>query len=261
MSCPICASHHGRSPICERLRDAAQSLELFAVPAFLTDPYNRIIWVNREFAMNIGDPVAEHVAIDDRFVPALLLGPYRARFPRARSEVSECVGALTPEVETGNLSLPTERLISRVLSAYRDILTFEPEHPWDGTIVFRSSGGPMRIVREQVIPLGDANGAPNGYHISVWCPADNLHRFGLEMVVQDATAGCLTARQREVALLYAAGLSSRAVAERIGVSHRTARDHVEAIYGRLGVHSRTELHAALSAAMPAGRRAERLPSL
>lgn len=243
MSCVVCSSHHPSTGICDRLRDAANSLELFAVPAFLTDPCNRIVWVNREFAAQVGDPVADGVSWEDRFLPALLLGPYRDRFPRARAEVAQCIGALTPEVEAGSLSLPTRRLVSRVLKLYHEELASEVDREWDGTIVIRPVGCAMRLAREQVIPLADVHGLANGFHISVWTPTEGRYRSVDAFDLRTATI--LTRRQMEVALMYASGMTTRAVAERVGVTHRTARDHVEAAFERLGVHSRTELQAAL----------------
>jgi DNA-binding CsgD family transcriptional regulator len=244
MQCPVCGTGHRRSAICDRLRDAANSLELFAVPAFLTDPCNRIVWVNREFAAQVGDPVAEGVPPDDRFLPALLLGPYRERFPRGHIEVSQCVGALDPDGGRESLSLPKGRLLARVFSLYSHALAPEPNSDWDGTIVIRGPGRAMRLVREQVIPLADVHGVQNGFHISIWAPVGSAGASNDEPI-RPSSAAKLTERQREIATLYAAGMSSRAVAERTGVSHRTARDHIEAAYARLGVHSRLELSASL----------------
>jgi ATP/maltotriose-dependent transcriptional regulator MalT len=55
----------------------------------------------------------------------------------------------------------------------------------------------------------------------------------------------LTAREREVALLAAAGQSSRAIAERLYLSVRTVDNHLSRIYDKLGVSSRTALSAVL----------------
>jgi DNA-binding NarL/FixJ family response regulator len=56
----------------------------------------------------------------------------------------------------------------------------------------------------------------------------------------------LTAREREVLALLAEGLGNKAIAARLGVSERTAKFHVNAILGKLGVESRSEaiVHAA-----------------
>jgi HD-GYP domain-containing protein (c-di-GMP phosphodiesterase class II) len=50
----------------------------------------------------------------------------------------------------------------------------------------------------------------------------------------------LTARELEVLLLVARGASSRDVAERLVIAEKTARNHIERIYGKLGVSTRAE---------------------
>lgn len=55
----------------------------------------------------------------------------------------------------------------------------------------------------------------------------------------DPAAG-LTARQRDVAGLLAAGLSNGEVADRLGISPGTAKLHVAAVLRRLGARNRTE---------------------
>ncbi len=53
--------------------------------------------------------------------------------------------------------------------------------------------------------------------------------------------GPLSRRQREVAMLVAAGLTNREIAERLFIAERSAEGHVERIRNRLGVRSRTEV--------------------
>ncbi len=50
----------------------------------------------------------------------------------------------------------------------------------------------------------------------------------------------LTPREREALALLAEGLSNKAIAARLGVSEHTAKFHVNAILGKLGVESRAE---------------------
>lgn len=55
----------------------------------------------------------------------------------------------------------------------------------------------------------------------------------------------LSAREIEVARLVASGLSNQEVAERLGVSYFTARNHVERLLAKLGVGSRSRVGAVL----------------
>jgi DNA-binding NarL/FixJ family response regulator len=58
----------------------------------------------------------------------------------------------------------------------------------------------------------------------------------------------LTEREREVLSLLAQGLSNQEVADRMGISLKTARNHVSNILGRLQVADRTEAVARARAA-------------
>jgi DNA-binding NarL/FixJ family response regulator len=51
----------------------------------------------------------------------------------------------------------------------------------------------------------------------------------------------LTAREREVLKLVAEGLSNREIAERLVITERTVRFHVESLFGKIGARSRAEL--------------------
>ena len=55
----------------------------------------------------------------------------------------------------------------------------------------------------------------------------------------------LSAREREVAMLAAEGLSSRQIAERLFVSIRTVDNHLQRVYAKLGITNRAELVDAL----------------
>ena len=58
----------------------------------------------------------------------------------------------------------------------------------------------------------------------------------------DPANGCveLTQREREVLALLGAGAATDVIAERLCISGRTVRNHVNSILGKLGVHSRLE---------------------
>lgn len=51
----------------------------------------------------------------------------------------------------------------------------------------------------------------------------------------------VTPREREVLQLLAEGLANRAVAERLGISTRTAQKHVENLFKKFNVHERQQL--------------------
>jgi non-specific serine/threonine protein kinase len=57
------------------------------------------------------------------------------------------------------------------------------------------------------------------------------------------TGSRLSAREREVALLVAEGLTNRDIAERLVVSERTAENHVARVLNRLGLRSRAQVAA------------------
>ena len=225
-----------------RLVEVARSLDLFAAPAYLTDPYNRIVSVNRRFAELAGDPNADRLPGDQRFIPAAMLGPYRDRFPHAEQEVAACLPALRDDLSAGRLPATTVALLRSTLRAHPKLArrVREREPSWDGSVVFRGPDGAMVQLREQVVAVADARGAPSGYSISQWVPVDATARR--TRFVEQA----LTPRQLELAKLFARGFTSRRVAARAGITHRTARDHAEAIYARLDLHSRAELAALLA---------------
>jgi DNA-binding CsgD family transcriptional regulator len=56
----------------------------------------------------------------------------------------------------------------------------------------------------------------------------------------------LTGREREVAELLVTGLSTDEIAQRLSISMHTLRDHIKAIFAKVGVGSRPELTAALA---------------
>jgi DNA-binding CsgD family transcriptional regulator len=55
----------------------------------------------------------------------------------------------------------------------------------------------------------------------------------------------LSPREREIAALASRGLRSREIADSLVVSSRTVDNHLQAIYGKLGIAGRRELASAL----------------
>ena len=58
-------------------------------------------------------------------------------------------------------------------------------------------------------------------------------------------ADSLTEREKEIALAFSLGDTSRQVAEKLGVAPNTVRRHLANVYEKLGISSKTELHRML----------------
>jgi two-component system nitrate/nitrite response regulator NarL len=57
---------------------------------------------------------------------------------------------------------------------------------------------------------------------------------------QTRSAGALTPRESEVLRLLACGSSNRGIADTLGISATTVRNHIEHVLSKLGVHSKLE---------------------
>jgi DNA-binding CsgD family transcriptional regulator len=71
-------------------------------------------------------------------------------------------------------------------------------------------------------------------------------REPLRLTAEGVTALGLTARQAEITLLLVDGLSNEQIGRRLSISPGTVRAHLDAIYERLGVNSRTAAVGRLS---------------
>ena len=60
----------------------------------------------------------------------------------------------------------------------------------------------------------------------------------------------LTPQELQIVQMAAEGLSNRAIGQKLYLSHRTVSSHLYRVFPKLGITSRTELRAALSAATP-----------
>ena len=189
------------------------------VLAFLTDSLKRIQWFNRNFAATVVDPIERCLPVEERFLPAMIAGPFRDRFPLWQQELSSCLSGLHREIEAGHLAPGTLRLIDDTL-LLQDALRKGLENcdDWDGTMLVRSSDGQLKLVREHVLPLVDGTGRNTGLHLTQWFEVDQP---AAERGTCDVSpAKLLTPRQLEIGRLYASGLTSEEVAVAAGISRR-----------------------------------------
>lgn len=114
-----------------------------------------------------------------------------------------------------------------------DLLRLGP----DAVLRFTTCGIEEARARAQPSPEGDTAASPSS---AVERTLDGEDQRGAPRrpKLEDLP---LSARQIEVGRLVAAGLTNAAIAERLGISHRTVTSHLDHIYARLGIGSRAAL--------------------
>jgi DNA-binding CsgD family transcriptional regulator len=158
-----------------------------------------------------------------------LLAPHLDRRARAVAAAAEAADALT-RVEEASEEVHDVVLLGR-----------------GGTIEFASRHARALLRRY----AGVTNGSlPAALRSDVVIPDDDGRRLTIraapvgELIVlllaeEDARAERLTPRQRDVLAAVAAGLTDVQIADRLGVAPATVGKHLEGIYERLDVHTRT----------------------
>lgn len=74
-----------------------------------------------------------------------------------------------------------------------------------------------------------------GYALGETPPAEERPSTG------DAVIATLTARETQVARMLAEGLTNRQIAQKLVIAQRTVETHIEHIFTKLGVNSRTQV--------------------
>lgn len=111
------------------------------------------------------------------------------------------------------------------------VLLFWPHAP--PATAYLSDDALKALQRRQPWPL------PGGKHTLYGEPEDT---GGWRLRIRSTSAvDQLSARERQVATLFARGASYKAIAKKLGLAPTTARNHLQNIYGKLGVTQRNEL--------------------
>ena len=127
-------------------------------------------------------------------------------------------------------------LIVVILSAYDD------EHYVRAATGGRSLGIPAEDPAEPRVGRRAAGGVHRG-----WPPHRSAAGPGEKDTDGAFSAESLTARETAVVRLVARGMSNKAIAQQLGISPRTVEGHLNHVFDKLGVFSRTELvHYALA---------------
>ena len=107
-----------------------------------------------------------------------------------------------------------------------------------------AAGVPVIVLAERAEPADALAAAQLGAHALL---TKNCSLAELTVAIRSVSSGApaapaarLTARQRQVLELIVEGLDNSQIADRLGVSERTARAHVSAVLERLGVANRTQ---------------------
>jgi DNA-binding CsgD family transcriptional regulator len=148
-------------------------------------------------------------------------------------------GRLTPVLASSAAALAAEDApaLDRVAAAFEDLgaQLLAAEAAAAAARAYRASGRDARAnaAQERAAALAAA------------CQGARTPRLGANEL-----SSTLTRREREVAILAAAGTSSREIAARLDLSVRTVDNYLGRAYAKLGVSSRTELAALLGARTP-----------
>lgn len=178
--------------------------------------------------------LAESLGINDSYAVALhdaaRLGGAAHVASRLRSLAEVVDGPVVPLYAAHATALTTrnETALEEVAASFEAIgaMLLAAEAAAEAAVAYRAAGHEQTArsaAARAIVLAGHCEGAPT--------PALGLLKQPPE----------LTPREREIAGLAAAGLSNRAIAERLVVSVRTVDNHLQHVFDKLGIRSRREL--------------------
>jgi DNA-binding NarL/FixJ family response regulator len=159
------------------------------------------------------------------------------------------VAALQPDVVLLDLKLPgieDGESVQRFAAQGRRVVVFTAYDSDDA--VFRAIRGGARGYLLKGSPAAEIAQAIRQVHAGESYLSPRIAAKLVKGVTEPRTrSGLLSARERGVLQLVAAGLSNRQIAETLGISERTVKFHVTAIFNKLGADNRAQA-VALAAA-------------
>lgn len=181
--------------------------------------------------------------------PQLTAAYHRAREQTRRQALSDALAAGLEEQDAGILQLDGQGRVVDAAGAARDLLEAYFRPPSQGLEVLPAQlASWLRAAPAGSAPDTLAVGGPRGrLHVR----AQPATRDGWRMLVLEERRACppsldrlrahgLTHREAQVLSLVARGKTNRQIAAELGVSTATVGKHLEHIYSRLGVGSRTQ---------------------
>ncbi len=186
----------------------------------------------------VSDPVARAWRAHLEAVPARpgdrVLAMRRWLGRESGEMLSPAVGACWLDVKRSYMEMRPH--LSRLYSVMGDP---EALAPIFAPLGFAPAGQTVDVsgARQQPVWLDFGEGSVDGWLRRLVGAEIDAEEAALEPAPGGADAG-LTAREIEVLVLLAEGLSNRGIGERLVISEKTAGRHVSNIYCKLGVHSR-----------------------
>ncbi|MGH7336065.1 MAG: LuxR C-terminal-related transcriptional regulator [Myxococcota bacterium] len=166
------------------------------------------------------------------------------------------VAALQPDVVLLDLKLPgvdEGDSVQRFAGARRGIVVFTAYDSDED--VFRAIRGGARGYLLKGSPAAEIAQAIRQVHAGESYLSPRIAAKLVRGVTEPrGTSGLLSARERGVLHLVAAGLSNRQIAETLAISERTVKFHVTALFNKLGAENRSQAVAlaAARALLPTG---------
>jgi LuxR family maltose regulon positive regulatory protein len=99
----------------------------------------------------------------------------------------------------------------------------------------RTSNDPMRVYAERLLGV-----FPEAYSTDSRAQSNDPFTFGSTLERSNALVETLNERELTVLRLIAAGHSNREIADELVIALSTVKTHINNLYGKLGIHSRTQ---------------------